>query len=101
MGSETELDGVIGELGNQQKMKLMEIFSTTPLQTLLDDFSTPKNVELLLPFTDRYRRRIDNLRIQSRFSNFLLESIKPAIKMDEIGGTVGESDEEMMEQETV
>jgi len=120
--SETELDGVIGELGNQQKMKLMEfcaywnrnsktataaqrtlraIFSTTPLQTLLDDFSTPKNVELLLPFTDRYRRRIDNLRIQSRFSNFLLESIKPAVKMDEIGGTVGDSDDEMMEQETV
>ena len=81
----------------------------------MDDFSTPKNVELLLPFTDRYRRRIDNLRIQSRyffygflsfsifirFSNFLLESIKPAVKMDELGGTVDDSDEEMMEQETV
>ena len=36
-----------------------------------------------------------------RFSNFLLESIKPAVKMDELGGTVDDSDEEMMEQETV
>ena len=30
-----------------------------------------------------------------RFSSFLLESIKPAVKMDEIGGTM--SDEELME----
>ena len=34
-----------------------------------------------------------------RFSNFLLESIKPAVKMDELSGSVEESDEEeMMEQ---
>jgi len=125
MLSEKELESVVGELSNKHKVKLMEfcaywnrnsktataaqrtlkgIFVTTPLQQLLDDFSTPKNVELLLPFTDRYRRRIDNLRIQSRFSNFLLESIKPAVKMEELGGSVEgplsdeEVEEEMMEQ---
>ena len=43
----------------------------------------------------RLKIRWHGLDFLFRFSNFLLESIKPAVKMDEIGGTM--SDEELME----
>ena len=49
------------------QITMKSIFSCVKFEDLLSDYSTRKHVELLLPFTDRYKRRIDNLRIQSRY----------------------------------
>lgn len=54
------------------------ILTSLPLEDLLNDFSIRKQLETLLPFTDRYRRKIDNLRIQSRFANFAISAVKVA-----------------------
>ena len=71
---------------------MKSIFSSVKLDDFLTEFSTRKNVESLLPFTDRYRRRINNLRIQSRFSNYILKTVKIAPQLNEVG-----EDEQMSE----
>ena len=57
---------------------LHAILSSIQLEDLLKDFGIRKQLESLLPFTDRYRRKIDNLRIQSRFANFAISAVKVA-----------------------
>ena len=57
---------------------LKELLTALPLEDLLKDFGMRKQLEPLLPFTDRYRRKIDNLRIQSRFANFAISTVKVA-----------------------
>ena len=65
------------------QMTLKLIFSSMPFEELLSDFGIRKHLESLLPFTDRYRRKIDNLRIQSRFANFAISAVKVAPVMNE------------------
>ena len=65
------------------QMTLKVIFSSMPFEELLSDFGIRKQLESLLPFTDRYRRKIDNLRIQSRFANFAISAVKVAPVMNE------------------
>ena len=98
---------------------MKSIFSCVKFEDLLADYSTRKHVELLLPFTDRYKRRIDNLRIQSRyvsyrmislteplfkpnpynsifrFSKFLLGTVKVTPELNEVGEI--DNDESMSE----
>ena len=89
---------------------MKSIFSCVKFEDLLADYSTCKHVELLLPFTDRYKRRIDNLRIQSRsascqrflchqldfrFSKFLLGTVKVTPELNEVGEI--DNDESMSE----
>ena len=72
---------------------MKSIFSSVKLEEFLNEISTQKNVESLLPFTDRYRRRINNLRIQSRFSNFILRKVKVTGgqgQLDEVGEEMSE-----------
>ncbi|CBY32112.1 unnamed protein product [Oikopleura dioica] len=64
------------------QITMASIFKSMPLEELLKDFSLRKNVEGLLPFTDRYRRRIDNLKIQSRFASFAISTVKIAPQME-------------------
>ena len=60
------------------QLTIHAILSSMPLEELLNDFGMRKQLESLLPFTDRYRRKIDNLRIQSRFANFAISAVKVA-----------------------
>merc|ERR1712113_63170 len=106
MLSNDEMDSVVRKLSINNKHKLLEfcsywnrnsktayyaqitmksIFSSVKLDDFLTEFLTRKNVESLLPFTDRYRRRINNLRIQSRFSNYILKTVKIAPQLNEVG----------------
>lgn len=101
--SKEDINETVPLLKSQTKMKLLEfcttwnknsktayiaqitmasIFRSIPLEELLKDFSLRKNVEGLLPFTDRYRRRIDNLKIQSRFASFAISTVKIAPEME-------------------